>query len=189
MDEYCKGDVVKSQYKRDSIAAQNKQIINDTVAAHWTYMKKVLEVTMGTNVTSVDLSLKEYMAMREWDYTSAFAHGFAHGIEHVEAQGPSFAKAIHRQRNWSREAFGEGRDTSYILQHILKEVGEIKEDPTDIEEWVDVMILAMHGAWRSGASPEEIVAIFETKMLKNEMRRWPSAEDQVPGKPIEHIKE
>ena len=40
---------------------------------------------------------------------------------------------------------------------FLKELKEIHDDPSDIKEWVDVMILAFDGALRQGHSPNDII--------------------------------
>jgi hypothetical protein len=63
---------------------------------------------------------------------------------------------IQRQRKWSRKTFGPGPRTIGIRNHILKELAEIIAEPTDLEEWIDVVILALDGAWRAGHNPATI---------------------------------
>jgi hypothetical protein len=63
---------------------------------------------------------------------------------------------------------------------------EIEADPGDLKEWIDVTILALDGAWRSGASPAEIVAAIVAKQTKNEGRVWPDWRTADPNKAIEH---
>lgn len=53
------------------------------------------------------------------------------------------------QRDWSLKTFGEGQRTEGIVKHIYQELQEIVSNPRDLEEWADVAILAMDGAWRS----------------------------------------
>ena len=58
----------------------------------------------------------------------------------------------------------------------------------DLEEWIDVVLLALDGAWRSGASPEKIVACLEKKMQKNRGRNWPDWKSIGEDEPIEHVR-
>lgn len=94
---------------------------------------------------------------------------------------------IERHRVWSLNTFGTGRKTEGIVKHIAKELDEIRAEPTNLEEWVDVMILALDGAWRAGYSAEEILNVLIYKQQINFNRQWPeiSTEDE----PTEHIKE
>ena len=55
-----------------------------------------------------------------------------------------------------------------------------------LPEWVDVIILGFDGAWRSGATPEQIVAAIVEKQTKNEGRKWPDWRTADRGKAIEH---
>ena len=59
------------------------------------------------------------------------------------------------------------------MDHIKKEIKEIEENPEDLEEWIDLIILGFDGAWRQGYSAEEIVECLEAKQSKNETREWP----------------
>ena len=95
---------------------------------------------------------------------------------------------IERQKIWSTKAFGPGARVGGITKHIEKELVEVRADPKDVEEWIDIVILALDGAWRSGASTSEIALALEEKQIKNAGRVWPdwrrSSEDQA----IEHVK-
>lgn len=82
------------------------------------------------------------------------------------------ARHIERQRHWSIGAFGPGRRTGGIVQHIRKELLEIEAEPLSLE-WIDVIILAFDGAWRAGYSPEQIIAAIKRKQTINEQRKWP----------------
>jgi hypothetical protein len=57
-----------------------------------------------------------------------------------------------------------------------------------LSEWVDVILLALDGAWRSGASPEQIAFAIAAKQIKNESRKWPDWRTAEPGKAIEHVR-
>ena len=57
---------------------------------------------------------------------------------------------LHRQRAFSERAFGPGSRANGALDHIAKELREIAAHPADLEEWIDVVLLALDGAWRAG---------------------------------------
>ncbi|KKU86986.1 MAG: hypothetical protein UY18_C0050G0014 [Microgenomates group bacterium GW2011_GWF2_47_9] len=95
-----------------------------------------------------------------------------------------------RQRSWSLKTFGPfGPDrNSGILKHLEKEIEEVRKCPSDITEWMDIVILAFHGAMNAGYSPAGIAAALETKQLKNEARVWPDYRTVPAGEPIEHVR-
>lgn len=97
---------------------------------------------------------------------------------------------LKRQREFSAKTFGPGDRAAGVRDHIRKELGEIEAEPVGarLEEWIDVVLLALDGAWRDGHEPEEIVdALFE-KQARNELRQWPDWRTQSPDKAIEHVK-
>lgn len=98
----------------------------------------------------------------------------------------NFHYHLARQAAWSKKTFGPGARAKGVVDHIRKELEEIERDPGDLKEWIDVVILALDGAWRSGASPEQIVAALVSKQVKNEARIWPDWRTQDPDKAIEH---
>ena len=98
------------------------------------------------------------------------------------------ADILAEQIEFSAHTFGPGRRTEGILDHIRKELHEVEENPTDLEEWIDIMILAADGAWRSGHTDEEIAAAYVDKIHKNMLRQWPDWRTAEPGKAIEHIR-
>lgn len=100
-----------------------------------------------------------------------------------------FRAHLQRQRDFSCKTFGPGRRTLGIIEHIKKELREIAEDPLDISEWIDVAILALDGAWRHGASPEQIIDTLVGKQDKNENRDWPDWRTMTEDQAIEHRKE
>lgn len=93
---------------------------------------------------------------------------------------------IGKQKRWSEKTFGEGKRTVGVTAHIAKELEEIRHQPTDIMEWVDVIILAMDGAWRAGYSPEIIVQALMLKQAINFNRKWPAPTSE--DKPVEHVR-
>lgn len=95
---------------------------------------------------------------------------------------------LSHQRDWSTRTFGPGPRTLGILDHIRKELHEIESDPHDLGEWIDVVILALDGAWRAGHSPEDIVEALMTKQAKNERRQWPDWRGLSQNVAIEHVR-
>ena len=91
---------------------------------------------------------------------------------------------IERHREWSQRTFGDVATPTSVTSHIRKELDEIMGDPSDLMEWVDVMILAIDGAWRfAGATPEEISATLGDKQAINAARKWSTP---VKDMPTEH---
>lgn len=96
-----------------------------------------------------------------------------------------------RQSEWSARTFGPGDRRLGVTAHIAKELDEIREaeTPEDVlAEFVDVVILALDGAWRSGATPEQIIAAIRLKQERNEDREWPDWRTASPDQPIEHVR-
>lgn len=103
-----------------------------------------------------------------------------------------FVAHIKRQIEWSRKTFGPANETNNrtkgILEHIGKELGEVAAQPQKLDEWCDLIILAVDGAWRNGFTAEEIAAQLDLKMGKNERRTWPDWRQFSPDQAIEHVR-
>lgn len=95
---------------------------------------------------------------------------------------------LRRQIAFSKETFGPGARHEGVIDHIRKELREIEANPYDITEWIDVVILALDGAWRAGYTPAQIVEALAAKQAKNESREWPDWRTAEPGKAIEHVR-
>lgn len=96
---------------------------------------------------------------------------------------------IERAKAFSERTFGPGARTAGVIAHIRKELAEIEAAPADLSEWIDVVILALDGAWRAGYSAEQIVAALEAKQSKNEARKWPDWRTAPADGPIEHVRD
>lgn len=109
----------------------------------------------------------------------------------LEGRGSTFDLAawFDAKARWSAETFGpENGPQRYeaVVAHIRKELVEVERDPTDLEEWCDVAMLAMDGAWRSaGADGAAFVAMLEEKHAINIVRVWRRGADGT----IEHVRE
>lgn len=106
--------------------------------------------------------------------------------ESQTVQSFDLVKHLHRQRQFSQKTFGPGARTDGVLDHITKEIEELRASPNDLEEWVDLILLSLDGAWRAGYSPEVIAKGIELKQGINEKRDWPHWKDMDASKAIEH---
>lgn len=109
------------------------------------------------------------------------------GSLHRDCSTFSFQEYVSKQQEWSARTFGDGPRTKGITAHIRKELEEVEAAPHDLEEWIDVMILALDGAWRSGGTPQTIAAMLERKQAKNFGRTYPKPMSQ--DHPSFHVKE
>jgi len=96
---------------------------------------------------------------------------------------------IKRAMEFSARAFGPITRKHGIVAHLRKELTEIEADPSDLGEWIDVIILGIDGAWRTGASAEQIADALFDKQLTNERRTWPDWRMAADGAPIEHTRD
>lgn len=96
---------------------------------------------------------------------------------------------LTRQRTWSEKTFGPGHRPVGVIAHIRKELQEVAAAPTDLTEWIDVVLLAFDGAWRAGYAPAAIVEELHRKFEENQRRRWPDWREGSPDQPTEHVRE
>ncbi|WP_429942010.1 dATP/dGTP pyrophosphohydrolase domain-containing protein [Achromobacter xylosoxidans] len=104
----------------------------------------------------------------------------------ASAEAFDFVAHLARQAEFSARTFGPGARVAGVCDHIRKELIEVETSGGDLKEWVDVIILGLDGAWRSGATPQEIIAAIVAKQAKNEARTWPDWRTVDPTKAIEH---
>ena len=94
--------------------------------------------------------------------------------------------------------------TEGLIAHVEKELKEIKEQPTSVEEWCDVVILGFCGALRAAANGNgcsarrdlltlssdsacEVESVLMEKLQKCWfIRKWP--ENSTEDKPCEHVR-
>lgn len=111
---------------------------------------------------------------------------------------------LARQIAFSRATFGPGERMEGVLDHISKEMEEIRNGNNDPNEWVDMVILSLDGLWRSILESNntdfawvdnvdnvddcsyEMTNLLLSKYAKNEMRTWPDWRTADPNKAIEH---
>lgn len=98
----------------------------------------------------------------------------------------NFFHYLEEHIDWSKKTFGESYRLKGLIKHIQKELVEIEEKPHDLSEWIDVIILAIDGAWRSGYSSQDIVSMLENKQKINFKRIYPFPTND--DEPSEHMK-
>lgn len=97
-----------------------------------------------------------------------------------------FKSHLYRMIDFSAKTFGPFPRPKGLIDHIRKELQEIEADPTDLKEWVDVIILGIDGAWRAGHRPEDIIAALVATQDQNEARTWPDWRTVPADQAIEH---
>lgn len=114
------------------------------------------------------------------------AHRLGMEVMHLQFD---MAAHLRRQIEFSLRTFGPGERTAAVCDHIRKELVEVQESGGSMAEWTDVIILALDGALRTGATPEQIIEAVVAKQTKNEGRRWPDWRTADPNKAIEHVRD
>jgi hypothetical protein len=69
--------------------------------------------------------------------------------------GLRFDDYLLRHLEWGWATFGspaEGRGPPGPLDHLKKELKEIQDNPSDVTEWIDAIILSIDGFYRAGGS-------------------------------------
>ena len=69
--------------------------------------------------------------------------------------------------------------------HLSEEAIEAADDPADIIEWADCMILLLDGARHAGFSTEDLYHAVLQKMEINKKRKWGSADAEGVVRHIE----
>lgn len=111
----------------------------------------------------------------------------------------NFEAHIVRQMVFSRATFGPGERMNGVLDHITKEIEEVRKSHGDSAEWVDLVILALDGLTRrlwacsDYKNSADMIAEVAVKMIigkqnRNEVRDWPDWRTADPNKAIEHVR-
>ena len=85
----------------------------------------------------------------------------------------SLGEFFDRKYKWSLKTFGEKPNAAPLIKHVRREVKECADQPGDLIEWVDVVLLALDGAARyAHANGHEFVAAMMGKQIVNCRRKW-----------------
>ena len=87
---------------------------------------------------------------------------------------------------WADSVFGKDRKPEMILQHLKKEIQELIEEPSNLEEYADVGILWLNAAAKAGYKVKDLYFAMAGKLMVNKSRKW--------GKPdendvVEHLRQ
>lgn len=100
---------------------------------------------------------------------------------------------IRLYKTFSNKAFGpptpENNREAGIIDHIKKELKEIQKADTPEEkmnEWVDIILLGIDGAGRTGCTSAKIAKAVWAKYQKNLVRSWPDWRTVGPDKAVQH---
>ena len=109
-------------------------------------------------------------------------------------------KHLIRQMAFSKATYGPGTRTNGVLDHIKKEVEEVRESGGSADEWVDLVILSLDGLTRqlsfcnhqsqrveTSANIAQVACnMIVGKQDRNENRTWPDWRTMNADKAIEH---
>ncbi len=98
------------------------------------------------------------------------------------------ARAIRDHCAFTIDTFGPGERLAGTLAHLREELAEVEAAPHDLEEWVDLILLAINGATRHGHGPDAIMEGIADKVAKNMRRTWPDWRSVSEGAPIKHVR-
>lgn len=133
---------------------------------------------------------KELTEIKGPDWVECKRHGGIIRSEDVKTHdcGIDLETYIATHEAWSLQTFGPPKQTDVVklCTHIAKEISEVLLKPEDVTEWVDIIILAVDGALRTGHSPQEIAEALVRKQQINVARKWNIPTD--PTQPNEHIR-
>jgi ParB family chromosome partitioning protein len=99
--------------------------------------------------------------------------------------GRAFTALCEDHAAWSRETFGcdLARGPIGPLRHLEKEAREAYENPTDMVEYADCLLLILDASRRAGLTPLRLVEIAAEKLKVVKRRVYPPA---APDEPAEH---
>lgn len=80
-------------------------------------------------------------------------------------------------REWAEETFPESTLAS-TFAHVKEEMDEIEQDPHDIHEWADALMMMFHQAHNHGFTLSDILDGIESKFEIIKGREWLLPDEQ-----------
>lgn len=151
-------------------------------------------MTEGIDFNELTPRQAALMIERQRAYNPAFDGGpeawITKALQHFSNRGLQQARGglrevLANQKDWSLRTFGPGKRTIGITKHIEKECAEVRENPNDLSEWVDIIILAMDGYWRAGGQPGMLLYSIIAKQAVNRERTYLKTNEDEPS---EHVR-
>lgn len=112
---------------------------------------------------------------------------FNHTIASVEF-ADKFRDLVRDQADWSQSTFGSDQERGPLgpLKHLEKEAKEAQDNPSDIMEHADCLLLVLDASRRAGFKPMQLVEAAMRKMEINKDREWPK--DTPKDTAVEHVR-
>ena len=79
---------------------------------------------------------------------------------------------------WSDRQFGKFDRRPSSLRHLIREVNEIIEEPDDVEEYADALILLIDAARMAGIPADDLLDRCFEKLEVNKKRKWKPADEE-----------
>ena len=105
----------------------------------------------------------------------------------IDGNKKSLERYLEEQMRWSSTMFGRSARTKGTIEHIKKELCEVEREPHDLEEWIDIVMLALDGYWRHGGRPVDVADDLFAKAAIVRERKFPP--DISDDKPAEHVRD
>lgn len=83
----------------------------------------------------------------------------------------SLQKLEEIRAKWAAKTFPRA-NLDGVLNHLKREIQEFEEDPSDISELADMLMLVMDAGRLSGHSADDILKAFSKKHIDNTKRKW-----------------
>lgn len=87
---------------------------------------------------------------------------------------------------WADSVFGKDRHPKHILQHLKKEIEELLQEPSNLDEYADVGILWLNAAAKAGYKVDDLYYAMIGKMMVNKSRKWGKMDENGV---VEHVRE
>lgn len=89
---------------------------------------------------------------------------------------------------WSQETFGSDKERGPEgpLKHMRKEIEEVLANPTDLQEYADLLLLLLDASRRAGIGPYSLIRAGQAKLKINKERTWPKPTGMSDA--VEHVK-
>lgn len=97
-----------------------------------------------------------------------------------------FQELQDRIGTWSDAKFGAGREPIGNINHLLKEVGELRDNPYNPEHWADVLILVLNASRQAGYNVDDLIQATEAKFAVIQTWKW-NEPDELGV--IQHVRE
>lgn len=96
--------------------------------------------------------------------------------------GCALAELAADQAAWSQATFGSDVERGPIgaLLHLEREAREAAENPADVTEYADCLLLILDASRRAGLDPLKLIRAAQEKMKVNKSRVWPKTVGDVP---------